>query len=118
MGEMKKCATLIVTQEVKSYIEFTSDPEGAAIFIDGNDTGMVTPATIAVDPGEHTWKLTLEGYKEETGTITVEEGETETVSVTLESEVPSKPVSKKVLLTLAGLGGVGALLLLRGEKKS
>ena len=42
-------------------LAITSTPPGAAIAIDGEDTGEVTPAQIEVEPGEHIVALRLAG---------------------------------------------------------
>ncbi len=42
-------------------LSITSTPAGAAIVIDGEDTGEVTPAEIEVEPGTHVVALQLEG---------------------------------------------------------
>jgi len=43
-------------------VEVTSDPAGAAILIDGVDTGEVTPATLTLPEGEHLLDLVLAGF--------------------------------------------------------
>jgi len=49
----------------KGRIEVISDPSGARVFLDGSDTGRVTPYTIPdVPPGSHTIRLTLKDYQE------------------------------------------------------
>jgi hypothetical protein len=41
----------------------SSEPPGAAVFMDGRDTGRVTPAQLSVDkPGTHTFTLKKQGY--------------------------------------------------------
>jgi hypothetical protein len=53
-----------------------SEPAGAAIFLDGKDTGHVTPAQISVSkPGEHTVLLKKTGYVEETATANLQAGQ-------------------------------------------
>ena len=44
-------------------LSITSDPAGANIDIDNEDTGKKTPALIPVAPGEHKVVLRLDGYK-------------------------------------------------------
>jgi hypothetical protein len=46
----------------QTTIEFTSDPAGADIELDGSYAGS-TPSSEAVAPGEHTIKITKSGYK-------------------------------------------------------
>ncbi len=64
-------------------IAFTSSPSGANIYLDGTLVG-VTPATITnVSAGSHSYTLTLSGYNDYTGTVTVTAGQTSTISATL-----------------------------------
>jgi len=58
-------------------IYIKSDPTGARIFIDGEDTGKLTPETIKdLSLGEHEIKLTLPGYVDYVTTETTVPGET------------------------------------------
>ncbi len=44
-------------------LQIASDPAGAAIFLDGRDTGQVTPASLAgITPGTHLLHLELAGH--------------------------------------------------------
>lgn len=45
-----------------SYLMVTSEPSGASILIDGVDTGEVTPALLAVEPGEYCVGMLLPYY--------------------------------------------------------
>ena len=78
-------ATLVPTF---GSIAFTSSPLGAKIFIDDVDTGLITPFTIGItyiniSEGTHAYKLTLPGYYDATGNVTVVGGQTSTVEETL-----------------------------------
>ncbi len=53
----------------------SSTPTGATITVDGEAQEEVTPAEIEVPAGEHTVAITLEGYEEESETVTVAFGE-------------------------------------------
>lgn len=46
-----------------------STPPGAAIIVDGTDSGQVTPADVAMTAGEHTVALRLQGYEEASQTF-------------------------------------------------
>jgi hypothetical protein len=71
-------------------IDVKSSPAGARVFLDGADTGNITPYVIGgVDVGEHTVKLTLIGYKNEEGTVAVAAGEASHVNLALEEAVPA-----------------------------
>jgi hypothetical protein len=51
---------------------FSTNPEGAAILIDGINTGYITPATITNIPiGQHVYTLIIGNYNDHTGTINV-----------------------------------------------
>lgn len=53
-------------------ISITSNPPGAAIWLDGNNTGQKTPAKLEqVKEGQHTVKLVLDKYEDEEGTVSV-----------------------------------------------
>jgi len=55
----------------------TSTPSGAAVFVDGKDSGRLTPAQIPVDrPGNHTFLLRKQGYLEESTTANLQAGQT------------------------------------------
>jgi hypothetical protein len=65
-------------------IHIVSTPAGAEIWLDGNDLGGVTPATVQdVEEGAHQVKLTLSGYEDWTGNIDVVAGQTAEVNATL-----------------------------------
>lgn len=48
----------------KGKIEISANIEGAKIFVNGSDSGELTPATLELDPGKYTFKLIKEGYNE------------------------------------------------------
>lgn len=53
-------------------INVTSIPEGANVYLDGEDTGKVTPCVIGdLAQGSYTLKLTYDHYKYQEGTVTV-----------------------------------------------
>lgn len=63
---------VISVSVVSGSLEISSTPAGATIYIDGANTGSITPCTIAgLTPGSHTVKLTKTYYKTKTGTATV-----------------------------------------------
>jgi len=53
-----------------------SEPAGAAIIIDGRDTGKTTPAKLTVDKGAHALVLRKAGYMETSATMALNPGET------------------------------------------
>lgn len=50
----------------------SSTPAGAQIIVDGQDTGLVTPADLTLPAGEHTLELQLEGHQPATQTVTAQ----------------------------------------------
>lgn len=58
-------------------IEVDSSPAGARVYLDGDDTGNITPYIITgVEQGEHTIELTRSQCKDREDTVTVVAGET------------------------------------------
>jgi PKD repeat protein len=65
-------------------ISVSSDPTGAAIYLDGSSTGFVTNALLTgINPGSHTVRLSLAGYQDVSTQITVTAGQTVLVFVSL-----------------------------------
>lgn len=54
---------------VTSILGVTSNPAGASVWVDGKDTGKVTPAQVAVAPGEHKLLVRKAGFKDATTTV-------------------------------------------------
>ncbi len=70
--------------QMTAAVSVTSDPAGAAIWIDGRDTGRVTPAQISVDkPGNHSFVFKKQGYLDESATTNLQVGQTFRLSPTL-----------------------------------
>lgn len=56
-------------------INVTSNPKGAAIWLDNANTGKVTNIELTgITPGSHTVKLVLAGYQDHSESVTVERG--------------------------------------------
>ncbi len=63
----------------------TSVPVSAGILLDGEDTGLVTPALLEeLDPGAHSLVLRLEGFKEASFELEVSAGDTAKQEIELE----------------------------------
>jgi serine/threonine-protein kinase len=61
---------------VSATVAVNSEPAGAQIFVDGKDTGRITPAQVAIDkPGAHTFLVRKQGYLEETSTASLQAGQ-------------------------------------------
>ena len=62
-----------------------SDPSGASIWLDWDDTGQTTPDTLTgLEPKSHNVKLKLEGYHDWSGCVDLEPNQTDTLDVVLE----------------------------------
>jgi serine/threonine-protein kinase len=95
-------------------VAVSSEPAGAAVFLDGHDTGRVTPAQISVDkPGSHTVLVRKQGYLEETTTATVQAGQAFHFAPTLRALGATEDIKmggkfKKIFGggDMSGMGGV------------
>jgi len=81
-------------------VKIGSSPEGAKLYIDGEyygETEYYSPEPIGLKAGTYTIKLTKEGYKDHTETITVKGGYIHKMTIILESSpvtatpTPTKP---------------------------
>lgn len=100
-------------------ISFSSVPGGAEIFLDGQDQGIQTPATITdVPAGSHTYALKMANYKDSTGTVELLENQIYTVSAIL-TKILKKGTGAGILLGigLLGAGILGAVIMSKREKK-
>jgi hypothetical protein len=71
-----KSFLVVQLAQVTAMVAASSEPAGAQLFIDGKDTGRVTPAQISVDkPGPHTLLVRKQGYLEETATANLQAGQ-------------------------------------------
>lgn len=70
--------------ELPGSIKITSEPTGAAIWLDGKNTRRSTPDILTdISPGKHTVRLVLDGYTDYKGSVTVDSGQRASVSRTL-----------------------------------
>jgi eukaryotic-like serine/threonine-protein kinase len=60
---------------VKGFITITGSPAGAEVFINGKDTGKVTPIEFLVEPGPQTVTLRKAGYLEATTELKLSAGQ-------------------------------------------
>ncbi len=63
----------------------SSTPAGANVYIDGKDTGKLTPAQVSVDKGQHVILVRKSGFIDETSNTQFVLGQTVTFSPTLRS---------------------------------
>ena len=70
--------------EGTGYLQVNSTPTGAAIYIDGSNTGRTTDAFIGDIPvGYHTLKLAKTGYEDWEETVMVNDGQVTTINANL-----------------------------------
>jgi hypothetical protein len=79
-----KSALSVQLAQVSASVSAHSDPAGAAVWMDGRDTGKVTPAQISVDrPGTHNFVFKKQGYLDEATSANLQIGQTFQLSPTL-----------------------------------
>jgi hypothetical protein len=79
-----KSFLVVQLAQLSATLSVASTPAGAAIFMDGKDTGRVTPVQFSVDKaGSHSFVFKKQGYLEETTTATLQVGQTIHLSPTL-----------------------------------
>ena len=88
--------------QVKTTLHVTSTPGSAAIVLDGQETGKLTPATIVVASGSHTVLLRLAGYAGATRTVTVAKGRQASLAVSLTKTTPVAQGSLRITSAPAG----------------
>ncbi len=81
----QKLPVIVKMQIATGYLSLGSNPPGAAIYLDGRDTGQVTPARISANEGQHRIALRKEGFKPQITYAEVALGQTFTFAPALES---------------------------------
>lgn len=67
-------------------VSLASTPSGSAIWMDGKNTGRVTPAQFSVDkPGNHTFVFKKQGFLDQTASANLEVGQNSQLSATLQA---------------------------------
>ena len=82
-----------VPTEGKSFITLVSNPEGANIWIDGENTFTQTPFAHLLDSGTHNIQLSLFKHTPTFETVTLEPGKSIIKTYTLEALSPTEPES-------------------------
>jgi hypothetical protein len=72
-------------------VTLKSSPAGAAIWVDGADTALVTPSDVALSPGEHKFALKLPPYQDAEQSVVVEFAAKSTVELALAPPTPVAP---------------------------
>jgi hypothetical protein len=84
VGSGSKSVMSVQLAVLSATVSAHSEPAGAAVWMDGKDTGKVTPAQISVDrPGNHTFVFRKQGYLEETASANLQVGQTFHLAPTL-----------------------------------
>jgi len=77
VGAGSKSVLAVQLAMLAAQAAIASDPPGAEIFLDGKNTGHVTPTQLAVDKGgSHTILVRKQGYLDETTTANLQSGQT------------------------------------------
>jgi hypothetical protein len=85
VGAGKKTVVNAQLRPTTGRLAIASDPEGAAIVLDGKDIGKTTPTQLTVEQGQHTIALRKEGYRELATSVTLRPGELFNFSPTLKT---------------------------------
>jgi len=80
-GETKSISATL--KPAYGYLNVESDPSGAKVYVDGDYVGTTPLEDYKLSPGEHTLRITKDGYEEYTKTVTVEAGKSVSVSAGL-----------------------------------
>ncbi len=70
--------------QLMATLAVSSSPAGADVFIDGKNTGRVTPAQVSVDKGQHVVLVRKSGYIDQTTSAQLVLGQTTNFSPTLQ----------------------------------
>jgi hypothetical protein len=70
----------------KGWISINSTPQGAAIWVNGTNSGATTPALLEGAPNTYQIKLTLSGYQDWQQDVAITAGETTYVNATLQQQ--------------------------------
>ncbi len=79
-----------------------SNPTGAKIYLDGNDTGFVSPKTISnLSTGSHVVRCSMNGYIDNSKTVSISLGPTTNVMLTLQKlDFSAQPLSGNAPLSV------------------
>jgi serine/threonine-protein kinase len=95
-------------------VSVTSDPSGASIFIDGRDSGRLTPSALTLEKGSHNVLVRKPGFLDETMTADVQPGQTIGFAPRLRQlgstdEIRSVNKMKKLFGGKDGVAGMGSV---------
>src|SRR5271170_1547724 len=84
VGSGSKAFVTSHLSQVMATLAVSSSPAGADVFIDGKNTGRVTPAQVSVDKGQHVVLVRKSGYIDQTTSAQFALGQTTNFSPTLQ----------------------------------
>jgi serine/threonine protein kinase len=70
----------------RGHVTFVTEPEGAVVEVGGNTLGTVSPIDTELAPGVYSIAVKRDGYRTWTGSLTLREGDRQTINVALEPE--------------------------------
>ena len=85
VGSGSKAFVVSHLAQLMATLSVSSTPAGANVYIDGRDTGKVTPAQVSVDKGQHVVLVRKSGYIDETTNAQFVLAQTVSFSPTLRS---------------------------------
>jgi eukaryotic-like serine/threonine-protein kinase len=115
VASASKSFLVVQLAQITATAAITSTPTGAAVFVDGKDTGRLTPAQIPMDrPGNHTFLVRKQGYLEESTTANLQAGQTYHFAPTLRllgntSEIKTTGKFKKIFGGGGETAGMGTV---------
>lgn len=71
----QKSRLVIALTELGATVSIASDPPGAAVFIDGQDSGRMTPVAVVLKKGSHTLNLRKVGYLQASAKVELTAGQ-------------------------------------------
>ena len=95
-----RASVLVRLTPLRGALTITGSPLGASIFLDGRNTGKVTPADLVLDPGQHSLTMRKAGYLDNATEFTVRTGDTLSYAPTL------KQLGRTDTIRLVGGGGI------------
>jgi len=79
----KRATVEVELTATQGFLTATSTPQGASIWMEGKDTGKVTPAEFMLDPAQHSIVLHKDDYLDESTEVTITAGQTASYSPSL-----------------------------------
>lgn len=84
VGSGSKSFISVQLAPLTAAVSVSTDPAGAAVWMDGKDTGRVTPTQLSVDKaGNHTFTFKKQNYLDETATANLQIGQTNRLASSL-----------------------------------